>query len=581
MQQKIQQFVFLSERLLSEAGELRARKTWNELAAVSVQLSPYMQQLSQSFDPKYALVFLLSCGNDGTTKNGCFSMLFRKILTKIPNEDLLKLLSSVNRVELNTYLLPFLYERGDIGSVAAYISAKLGLKVKFDSFEFFLSSREWSQQDLINLSFLVLVDEKDSLILNLDSVYNTNPKEVFRQFLNILNSSNITEPIIPELLTDETEEKVNITQKPRFTPKQNVNQPPQSNANFKYKLTTSNKVSNTANANTQFSGNANNSDQESETNFKLSTNQNVRQQTSNKNAVENAPIRYVAEQTESSSTTKNVTNSSVKTTNKTVTNNKETGKSSSGSSNSLNNFIDNFKDKLSSYSDSGNSLLKNKPVIITIAIVLIILLYLITKLFGAEDDTNKVIKAPPKVDKIPEYWINAVTNRKITPKYLQADVDYRMGELYLARNLYNEAITFFQSALKTDPTHNTARLRWGFAELQQGNYMVSIQLLKETLKYDSTMQNANLYLARNYINEKKYKDAIKHYKAEFKNYNKLDVGMEYANFLAKIDKHNEAMDVLSRLQESYPGKMLILDSNQEEENSNNRQPKKNNKQKSK
>ena len=47
-----------------------------------------------------------------------------------------------------------------------------------------------------------------------------------------------------------------------------------------------------------------------------------------------------------------------------------------------------------------------------------------------------------------------------------------------------------------------------------------------------------------------------------------------------IDKHNEAMDILSTLQESYPGKMLILDSNQEEE-SNSNQSKKNNKQNSK
>ena len=43
MQQKIQQFVFLSERLLAEVGELRARKTWNELSSVSLQLAPYMQ----------------------------------------------------------------------------------------------------------------------------------------------------------------------------------------------------------------------------------------------------------------------------------------------------------------------------------------------------------------------------------------------------------------------------------------------------------------------------------------------------------------------------------------------------------
>ena len=104
MQQKLQQFVFLSERILSETGELRLRRTWNELSSVSVQLAPYMVQLSQNFDPKYALLFLLSCGNEGTQKNGCFSMLFRKILSRIPNKDLFSVLSSINRVELNSYL---------------------------------------------------------------------------------------------------------------------------------------------------------------------------------------------------------------------------------------------------------------------------------------------------------------------------------------------------------------------------------------------------------------------------------------------------------------------------------------------
>ena len=35
--------------------------------------------------------------------------------------------------------------------------------------------------------------------------------------------------------------------------------------------------------------------------------------------------------------------------------------------------------------------------------------------------------------------------------------------------------------------------------------------------------------------------------------------MEYANFLASIDKQDEAMDFLSTLQSKYPDKMLILE----------------------
>ena len=240
MQQKLQQFVFLSERILSEAGELRVRKTWNELCSVSTQLAPYMVQLAQNFDPKYALLFLLSCGNDGTQKNGCFSMLFRKILSNIPNKDLFSVLSSVNRVELNSYLLPFLYEKGDIGSVAAYIAAKLDLKVNIDSFEFFLTSREWSQEDLVNLSFLVLSDDRDSLIMNLDSLYNTNKKEVFAQFLNVLNAPNVTEPVIPDIHPPESvNQPTVVSQKPTFVQQKKDNLP--SNADYKYRLTSGNR----------------------------------------------------------------------------------------------------------------------------------------------------------------------------------------------------------------------------------------------------------------------------------------------------------------------------------------------------
>ena len=39
--------------------------------------------------------------------------------------------------------------------------------------------------------------------------------------------------------------------------------------------------------------------------------------------------------------------------------------------------------------------------------------------------------------------------------------------------------------------------------------------------------------------------------------------MEYANFLYKIGKQDEAMDFLASLQEKFPDKMLVLDSKTE------------------
>ena len=92
----------------------------------------------------------------------------------------------------------------------------------------------------------------------------------------------------------------------------------------------------------------------------------------------------------------------------------------------------------------------------------------------------------------------------------------------------------------------------------QGNYFVAKKLLKEVLSADSKMKNVNLYLARTSSGEKDYNSAINYYRTEYRNFGSLDVGMEYANFLASIGQQDDAMDFLSVLQEKFPGKMLIL-----------------------
>ena len=554
MQQKLQQFVFLSERLLSEYGEFRVRKSWNELCSVSVQLAPYMVQLSQNFDPKYAILFLLSCGNEGTQKNGCFSMLFRKILSSIPNKDLLSVLASVNRVELNSYLLPFLYEKGDIGSVAAYISAKLGLKVNVDSFEFFLTSREWSQEDLVNLSFLILANERDSLIQKLETSYETNKKEVFAQFLNVIKFSNITEPILPDVQAPQSFQTPVTQKKPAVNLQQNQVNPPQKEIKFKL---TGNKPINPNPINVSNPSIQNKKPLE------------TKPQIQTKPSVEKSEPQV---QNSESSTDNKQTNleQPPESENKIISKTKEIFEkvkdTVSNSSISLpgadNPIVVKIKSKLSDMGvdlSSDDNPLKQPPVIIVAVLVIVILLFLIIWLFSSGGDGGtSVVVAPPMEGKIPEYWVDAVTNRKVTPKYIEADVDYRMGELYLSRNLYNEAIKFFSSALKTDPTHNIAKLRWGYTELLQGNYFVAKKLLKEVLASEPKMRNVNLYLARNSFAEKDYNNAKKYYRDEYRNYGQLEVGMEYANFLASIGEHDDAMDFLAVLQEKYPGKMLIL-----------------------
>ena len=572
MQQKLQQFVFLSERILSESGELRLRRTWNELSSVSVQLAPYMAQLAQNFDPKYALLYLLSCGNEGTQKNGCFSMLFRKILSKIPNKDLLSVLGSVNRVELNSYLLPFLYEKGDIGSVAAYVAAKLGLKVNHDSFEFFLTSREWTQEDLVNLSFLVLSEQKDILVANLEDSYKTSNKEVFAQFLNVLKSSNIKEPILPDVQVAQPSIPQSARTQVRPTPPKPTVQP--QNQEPKFKLTgLSSKPANTQSgvgAGAVTGVVANNKPAvppQPSVNTVQPNPAPVNKPIAQPNNVASANTKTaepVQQQSQASNNAASGGNTLINKTKGVFEKVKETVSNTTLSiptGSSENGFISKIKAKMEELgiNSSSDNPLKQPPVIIVGVIIAVILLYLIFWLFSSGGDSSqKVVMAPPMEGTIPEYWVDAVTNRKITPQYIEADVDYRMGELYLSRSLYNEAIKFFSSALKTEPNHNIAKLRWGYTELLQGNFFVAKKLLKEVLSAEPMMVNVNLYLARTASGEKDFKTAIDYYRKEYRNHGSLDVGMEYANFLASIGQQDDAMDFLSVLQEKYPGKMLIL-----------------------
>ena len=609
MQQKIQQFVFLSERILSEAGELRARKTWNELHTVSVQLAPYMKQLSQNFDPKYALLFLLSCDNESTQKNGCFSMLFRKILRNIPNKAMFNVLSAVSRVELNNYLLPFLYEQGDIGSIAAYTAATLGLKVKYDAFEFFLTSREWSQEDLINLSFLALSDEMDSLILNIDEAYRTKNKDIFKEFLNVLNSSNVKEPIVPDIKVSEQA----VPDKPVAKVAKPVNKPQaqtQNTDNRVFKLTgvkprsdlqkqsdifkqpsADNPVEQTPKPCQQKQGSKIVSIL-SRTNkqFEVQKNQPPQpeqQPVSVQNKVQEKPKVINTEINDSTSEvsanepakddskgnklkgvvdkSKQLFNSLVeKASDARITFDTDDLKDGSF----FKNIFSGIKEKLAgndSDKDNANSILR-KPWVAIVAIVIVLIILICVMASGDITPTDVVVKAPPKEGKIPDFWVDAVTNTKLTPQYIAADVDYRMGELYLARNVYSEAIKFFSDACAKEPKHYIAKMRWGYAELVQGNYFASKKLFKEVYSADSKIQNLNLYLARNYALENDTKNAIKHYKEEYKNHNELNSAMELANYLAYIGKQNDAMDMIASLQEKYPGKMLILKSFGEKSN---------------
>lgn len=522
MQQKLQQFIFLSERILVEPGELLLRPTWKELQAISKDLSPYMKKLTFSFEPKYAFLFLLSCGSDSPQRNGCLSMLLRKTLESVPSREVMNVLSSVPRVDLNTYLLPFLYEKGVIGSVAAFTAAKLGLKVKFDAFEFFLDSREWNQIDLFNLSFLVLNDEKSVLINQLRAAR----KQSFTDFANVLESQTTqgTNPVMPELKASKqeipnVEQTQNQTQKTSSKIEENTSnvddsaQPEIESNNFADK------------AKNYFNGLQ---DKIKNSDFELNID------------TDNLGESLKNSREELSTSSKRNDNSS-----------KQIKKTNI------------YRQKPVSYSkptipvESNDSNKKNLVIGVSASILVIGIIALFNYAnFGDLDKAE--IKEPPMEVKVPEYYVDAVTQKKITPQYLEADVDYRMGELYLSRNMYDKAVKLYQDCLAREKNHYLAKLRWGYCELLQGNFFVAKKLLKEVLAAEPKLQNVNLYLARNSAYEKDFKSAKKYYQTEFNLYQSLDVGMEYANFLQLIGESNEAMEEIAKLQVLFPDKMLVL-----------------------
>ena len=172
--------------------------------------------------------------------------------------------------------------------------------------------------------------------------------------------------------------------------------------------------------------------------------------------------------------------------------------------------------------------------------------YIISIFAESEEETTKILKELEKNQKYREIYIDKLSNEE--------------------KNVFNEAIKFFSDACQKEPKHYIAKMRWGFAEMMQGNYFASKKLFKEVYSAEPKLQNLNIYIARNYALENDSKSAIKHYKEEYKNHNELSSAMELANYLAYIGQQNDAMDLIATLQEKYPGKMLILKSFGEKSN---------------
>lgn len=159
--------------------------------------------------------------------------------------------------------------------------------------------------------------------------------------------------------------------------------------------------------------------------------------------------------------------------------------------------------------------------------------------------------------RLPESWTDAATNRPVTHAFLRADKDYRMGELYLTRDRYAEALQMFEDALSVDSTHASALFRAGFCRMMLDDLPGARSRFEQLLKQHHNFKNANLYLARIAIKNNNHEQAIHHYELEFANAIEPNIGLEYAAFLDSINNTEKAGMVINRLQQQFPQRVLI------------------------
>ncbi|OGK10879.1 MAG: hypothetical protein A2W80_05160 [Candidatus Riflebacteria bacterium GWC2_50_8] len=160
--------------------------------------------------------------------------------------------------------------------------------------------------------------------------------------------------------------------------------------------------------------------------------------------------------------------------------------------------------------------------------------------------------------RIPKHWTDSATKEQITQRYLAADKDYRMGELYLTRDRYSEALILFEDALAVRPDHLQALYRAGYCRLNIKDYAGARVSLEKALTINPTYRHANLLLARIAAAQQDARRAENHFKRELALDKDPAIAVEYANFLQDSGREKEAKAIISQYQALYPDRILVL-----------------------
>lgn len=505
MQNLLNEFKELVGPFHEESGNIRRRTSWTKLCGLASKLANEINPVLTHLNQEDSLALCLAASSAGEKRNSSLIAMFNQCLEYNPTDNFINLLSQLTGEEMNNTLLPFIYEPGNKSSNAVYLAAKLGIIIKAEVFKTFLGTHQWSRGDLINLSLLIIPEEKEHLLSLLEQSISTCEsvveKTAYATFKYILETNESNLPLFPELVDVAPPKPAALPEYVAAT-----TQTPTVSATASTPQATFVKAPTLDGAATEQKG-------------KKTAQHNSIKKEQKKVAKTQAQIR------------ENIFVNQIKVFKSPVL--KST-----------------FKDYIDNYA-----------IPISIGAGLIFLLFFGLIIFNLMSDD-----APEKITAgVPSSWTDAATNVKITQDYLAADVDYRVGELYLTRNYYEDALKMFEYALRRDKTHLLALIRKGNCNYYLKNYDVALKTFQQALTQAPKAQFINLYIARIYRDQKDFKEAIKYYNREMKLEMRVDIGVEYATFLKSIGENNKSMEVLHDLQQMFPDKAIVLTSTSENE----------------
>lgn len=193
--------------------------------------------------------------------------------------------------------------------------------------------------------------------------------------------------------------------------------------------------------------------------------------------------------------------------------------------------------------------------IVAIALCVPLVLYLSSDTGQEPVETTVMPQVPAQA---PKFWTDAVTRRKITREFLAADNDFQMGEMFLVREQFGDALSLFRDALHRDPEHVAAQFRIGCCLFSLDDHKGAAQAFRKSLEMQPGLPQANLFLARIAVAANDWDTAVAHYQKEFDLSGDVSIALEYAGTLRKLGRFPEAIKLLTSLPPRFSGHLEVV-----------------------